>query len=396
MSSERMVNFGAGPGVLPEPVLEEAQRNLLALPGAGMSVLEISHRSPAMDGIIESAVADIRKLAGLPDDYHVLFLQGGATQQFAMVPLNLLPPGGSADYVLTGVWAAKAFEEAQMFGAARVAGSTESEQYARIPEAAELDVSSRAAYLHVTSNNTICGTQWRDLPDAGQTPLVVDASSDIFSRPLPFERLGLVYAGAQKNLGPAGVTLVIVRDDLVRRARPRADVPTLLRYASFADQSSRPNTPPVFAIYLVALVVKWLLAAGGLEELARRNARKAAVVYAAIDRSGFYRGTAAPGQPVADERHVPAAGCRPGTALHRRGEGGGPGRSQGAPLGGRHPGVALQRPARDGRRRAGRVHGGVRTHPRVGAFRVRVWRFSTAIRHGSTGAGVRSWPMWRY
>ena len=295
MASERVFNFGAGPAVLPEPVLEEARRDLLALPGAGMSVLEVSHRSAVMDAIIESAVADIRTLAGLPDDYHVLFLQGGATQQFAMVPLNLLPPGGSADYLLTGVWAKKAYEEAELLGTVRVAGSTASERFARIPEAAELDLSDAAAYLHVTSNNTICGTQWRALPDAGDVPLVVDASSDIFSRPLPFDRLGLVYAGAQKNLGPAGVTLVIARDDLIRRTQPRDTVPTMLRYATYADQGSRPNTPPVFAIYLVGLVVKWLLASGGLEALASRNERKAATVYGQIDRSGFYRGTAAPG-----------------------------------------------------------------------------------------------------
>ena len=295
MAVERVFNFGAGPGVLPEPVLEEARRDLLALPGAGMSVLEISHRSAVMDEIIESAVAGIRTLAGLPDDHHVLFLQGGATQQFAMVPLNLLPPGGSADYVLTGVWAAKAYEEAGLLGTVRVAGSTASDDFARIPESAELELSDAAAYVHVTSNNTICGTQWRVLPDAGGVPLVVDASSDIFSRPLAFDRLGLVYAGAQKNLGPAGVTLVIARDDLVRRKQPRHAVPTMLRYATYADQGSRPNTPPVFAIYLVGLVVKWLLASGGLEAMARRNERKAATVYQAIDRGDFYRGTAAPG-----------------------------------------------------------------------------------------------------
>ena len=295
MAAERVFNFGAGPAVLPEPVLEEAQRHLLALPGAGMSVLEVSHRSAAMDAIIESAVADIRALAGLPDDYHVLFLQGGATQQFAMVPLNLLPPGGSADYVLTGVWATKAYEEAELLGSVRVAGSTAGERFARIPDNAELDLSDAAAYLHVTSNNTICGTRWRELPDGGGVPLVVDASSDIFSRPLAFDRLGLLYAGAQKNLGPAGVTLVIVRDELVRRTPLRRAVPTMLRYATYADQGSRPNTPPVFAIYVVGLVAKWLLANGGLEAMARRNERKAAAVYAAIDRGGFYRGTAAPG-----------------------------------------------------------------------------------------------------
>ncbi len=295
MADERVFNFGAGPAVLPEPVLEEVRRHLPVLPGAGMSVLEVSHRSAVMDEIIESAVADIRTLTGLSDDYHVLFLQGGATQQFAMAPLNLVPAGGSADYVLTGVWAVKAYEEAALLGSARVAGSTEREHYARIPDAAELDLSDAAAYLHVTSNNTICGTQWRELPDGGDAPLVVDASSDIFSRPLAFDRLGLLYAGAQKNLGPAGVTLVMVRDDLLRRAQPRDTVPTMLRYATFADQGSRPNTPPVFAIYVVGLVVKWLVANGGLEAMARRNERKAAAVYASIDRSGFYRGTADPG-----------------------------------------------------------------------------------------------------
>ena len=293
MSVERVFNFGAGPSVLPEPVLREAQQHLLALPGAGMSALEISHRSVAMDAILDSAVAGIRRLANLPDDFHVLFLQGGATQQFAMVPLNLLPPGGSADYVLTGVWARKAYEEAQRIGSARVAGSTAGEQFGRIPEPGELDLAGDAAYAHVTSNNTICGTQWRALPATGAAPLVVDASSDVFSRPLDWDRIGLLYAGAQKNLGPAGVTLVIIRDELLRGAVQRADAPTLLHYATYADNGSRPNTPPVFAIYLVDLVVKWLLAAGGLEPLARRNERQAAAVYAAIDRSAFYRGTAA-------------------------------------------------------------------------------------------------------
>ena len=295
MPAERVFNFGAGPSVLPEAVLREAQQHLLALPGTGMSVLEISHRSAAMDTILESAVAGIRKLAGLPDDFHVLFLQGGATQQFAMVPLNLLPPGGAADYVLTGVWAAKAYGEAQRVGAVRVAGSTESEQFARIPDPGELDLAGDAAYVHVTSNNTICGTQWRTLPPAGAAPLVVDASSDVFSRPLAWDGIGLLYAGAQKNLGPAGVTLVIIRDELLRRAQRRADTPTMLQYGTYADNGSRPNTPPVFAIYLVDLVVKWLLAAGGLERLASRNERQAAAVYNAIDRSDFYRGTAATG-----------------------------------------------------------------------------------------------------
>ena len=294
MAAERVFNFNAGPAVLPEAVLAEVQRDLLALPDAGMSVLEVSHRSATVDAILERAVADIRQVAGLPEHFHVLFLQGGATQQFAMVPLNLLPPAGSADYVLTGVWSRKAYEEAGQFGTVRVAGSTEGEGFSRIPAAGELDLADSAAYLHLASNYTICGTQWRALPDSGEAPLVVDASSDIFSRPIELERVGLLYAGAQKNLGPAGVTLVIVRDDLVRRAPARSGVPTMLRYATHVGAGSRHNTPPVFAIYMVGLVVRWLLASGGLAEMARRNEHKARKLYAAIDRTPFYRGTAAP------------------------------------------------------------------------------------------------------
>ena len=294
MAAERVFNFNAGPAVLPETVLAEVQRDLLALPDVGMSVLEVSHRSATVDAILERAVADIRRVAGLPEHFHVLFLQGGATQQFAMVPMNLLPPAGSADYVLTGVWSRKAYEEAGQFGTVRVAGSTESEGFSRIPAAGELDLADSAAYLHVASNNTICGTQWRTLPDSGGVPLVVDASSDIFSRPIEFERIGVLYAGAQKNLGPAGVTLVVVRDDLVRRAPQRSGVPTMLRYAAHIGAGSRHNTPPVFAIYMVGLVVRWLLASGGLAEMARRNERKARKLYEAIDRTPFYRGTAAP------------------------------------------------------------------------------------------------------
>ena len=293
MSSETVFNFSAGPAVLPEPVLQEAQRDLLALPGVGLSVLEVSHRSKAVSEIIETAVANIRALAGISDDYHVLFLQGGASLQFAMVPLNLLPEGGSADHVLTGAWSKKAAQETKKFGNVRVAGSTEAESFSRIPSSDELDLSDRAAYLHLTSNNTICGTQWRVMPDAGAVPLVVDASSDIFSRPIDVERHGLIYAGAQKNLGAAGVTLVIARDDLIRRpSASRSTVPTMLRYTTYADSGSLYNTPPVFAIYLVGLVMRWLITHGGLEAMARRNEAKAAKLYAAMDRTAFYRGTA--------------------------------------------------------------------------------------------------------
>ncbi len=273
-------------------MLEQAQRDLLALPGVGMSVLEISHRSKIFEEIIHTAEANIRTLAGIPAGYHVLFLQGGATQQFSMVPMNLLPPGGSADYILTGSWSMKAFKEAKKFGMMRVAGTTEADDFARIPELSELDLTPDAAYVHITTNNTIIGTQWAEMPELGDVPLVVDASSDIFSYPIDVARHGLIYAGAQKNLGPAGVTLVIMRDDLIKRAP--ASLPTTLRYVTAADSRSLYNTPPVFAIYLVGLVMKWLLANGGLEEMARRNERKAVKLYAEIDRTEFYRGIAQP------------------------------------------------------------------------------------------------------
>jgi phosphoserine aminotransferase len=295
--TERVFNFGAGPAVLPEAVLEEARADLMALPGVGMSVLEISHRSRVFTTIIETARDNIRTLAGLSDDYHVLFLQGGATQQFAMVPMNLLPGDGSADYTLTGTWAKKAATEAGQFGTVRIAASSADDGFSRIPSASELDLASDAAYVHIASNNTICGTQWQAFPDTGDVPLVVDASSDIFSRPLDLARdgVGLVYGGAQKNLGPAGVTLVVVRDDLVQRAVALAasrTIPTTFRYATYANSGSLYNTPPVFAIYVVGLVTKWLLSNGGLEAMANRNRQKAEKLYAAIDRTAFYRGTA--------------------------------------------------------------------------------------------------------
>ena len=293
--SSRVFNFGAGPAVIPESVLEEARRDLLALPGIGMSVLEISHRSSTFTEMIQTAEANIRQLAGLPDDYHVLFLQGGATQQFAMVPMNLLPNGGTAEYVVTGSWAKKAAKEAERFGTVRIAASTADEEFSLIPEPSELKLSDDAAYVHITSNNTIYGTQWRQMPDTGDRPLVVDASSDIFSRPINLgpDSVGLLYAGAQKNLGPAGVTLVLVRDDLVQRAESvDRTVPTMLRYSTYASSGSLHNTPPVFAIYIVGLVTKWLLANGGLKAMATRNERRAQKVYAAIDRTEFYRGTA--------------------------------------------------------------------------------------------------------
>lgn len=293
-ASGRIYNFGAGPAVLPEPVLEEAQRDLLALPGVGMSVLEISHRSKTFEEILDGAIADIRRLASVPPDYHVLFVGGGASLQFSMVPMNLLPPGRSADYVVTGSWSKKAVKEAKKVGAVSVAATTEAEGFARIPDQSELTLDPAAAYVHFTTNNTIYGTEWAREPEVGSVPLVADASSDIFSRPIDVGKYALLYAGAQKNLGPAGVTLVILRDDLL--ARSPKDLPTMLDYNTHAANKSLYNTPPVFAIYVVRLIVQWMLAEGGLEAIGRRNSEKARLLYDALDSSGgFYRPHAKPG-----------------------------------------------------------------------------------------------------
>ena len=289
-SDLRIHNFSAGPAVLPVEVLEQVQRDLMSLPGVGMSVLEISHRSSAFDEIIEGCERDIRTLAGIPSNYHVLFLQGGASLQFSMVPMNLLPPGESADYIVTGVWAQKAVKEAKRVGTVKVAASTEGENFARVPTQAELTLDPKAAYLHFTTNNTIYGTECHYTPESGDVPLVADASSNIFSRPVDVPRYGLIYAGAQKNLAPAGVTLVIVRDDLLKRTP--SSLATLLQYGVHAENKSMYNTPPVFAIYVMRLVVAWVLKQGGLQAVERLNVRKAEKLYAEIDRSGFYRGHA--------------------------------------------------------------------------------------------------------
>lgn len=291
---KRVHNFGAGPAALPLPVLERVQAEMLDYAGTGMSVAEMSHRSAAFETIIQRAEADLRALLALGDDHAVLFLQGGASLQFAVVPMNLRPEGASADYVLTGHWSKAALKEAEKLGRARVAGSTESTRFDRVPAQAELDFDPRAAYLHFTSNNTICGTQWatEPAPPAG-VPLVCDASSDALSRRIDASRYGLVYAGAQKNLGPAGVTLAVVRKDLLERTP--GGLPAMLDYRLMAESRSLYNTPPTFAIYVVGLVLRWLLDLGGLAEIGRRNEAKAALLYAAIDASGgFYRGHARP------------------------------------------------------------------------------------------------------
>ncbi len=290
-TTTRIYNFSAGPAVLPVEVLEEAQRDLPALPGVGMSILEISHRSKAFDNVIESCEADLRSLAGIPSNYHVLFLQGGASLQFSMVPMNLLPAGGSADYIVTGSWSQKAVKEAKRVGGVKIAGTTESENFARVPAATELSLDPNAAYVHLTTNNTIFGTEWHEIPDTGNVPLVADTSSDMYSRPVEVSKYGLIYAGAQKNLGPSGLTLVIIRDDLVKRTP--SSLPTMLQYSVHVENKSMYNTPPVFGVYIMGLVLKWLKNQGGLAAMEQRNVRKAAKLYAEIDRTGFYRGHAA-------------------------------------------------------------------------------------------------------
>jgi phosphoserine aminotransferase len=292
---ERVFNFSAGPAVLPLSVLERSQKDLVSFPGAGMSVLEMSHRSAPFDKIIKEAEADLRTLLGIPETYKVLFLQGGASLQFSMVPMNLLLKGKSADYILTGSWSQLALKEAKKLGDTRVAATTEDTNFNRIPAQDELKTDSSAAYAHFTSNNTIYGTQWKTEPDVGSVPLVCDASSDILSRPLEVSKYGLIYAGAQKNAGPAGVTIVIIRDDLIERVP--AGLPSLLDYRLIAEKESLYNTPPCFAIYIAGLVFKWLLdEVGGLAEIQRRNEEKAGILYDAIDSSSdFYRGHAEPG-----------------------------------------------------------------------------------------------------
>jgi phosphoserine aminotransferase len=291
-TTARIHNFSAGPAVLPVDVLERVQQDLLSLPGVGMSILEISHRSRAFDEIIQACEAGVRKLGNIPEHYRVLFLQGGASLQFSMVPMNLLPPGGSADYIVTGVWSEKAVKEAKRAGTVRVAATTADTKYSRVPAQSELSLDPGAAYVHVTTNNTIYGTEFHYTPDTGTIPLVADTSSDMFSRPIEITKYGLIYAGAQKNLAPAGLTLVIVREDLL--ARTPSSLPTMLQYRVHAENGSMYNTPPVFAIYVMRLVVDWLLKAGGLEAIEKVNVRKADKLYAAIDRTGFYRGHAAP------------------------------------------------------------------------------------------------------
>ncbi|MDR3540843.1 MAG: 3-phosphoserine/phosphohydroxythreonine transaminase [Desulfosporosinus sp.] len=288
---ERIFNFNAGPATMPLVVLEEAQSELLNFKGTGMSIMENSHRTKEYEAINSEAEALVKELLDVPENYRVLFLQGGASTQFAAVPLNLVSAESHADYILTGAWAEKAYKEAAKFVKTNVAASTKDENFNRIPRIDEIKVSDGPAYVHLCSNNTIFGTQWQSFPDLGDVSLVADMSSDIMSRRFDVSKFALIYAGAQKNLGPAGVTVVIVRKDLLEGIP--STIPTMLRYDIHAKNDSLYNTPPSFSVYMVNLVLRWLKNNGGLAAAEKRNAEKAALIYNTIDSSeGFYRGHA--------------------------------------------------------------------------------------------------------
>lgn len=291
---ERVYNFSPGPAALPLAVLREAQEHLMAMPGAGASVMEISHRSAAFGEILETAKSNLKSLLKIPDSHRILFLQGGASMQFAMAPMNFLGAGQSADYILTGSWGSKAIKEAEKIGKANRAWDGKPDNYKRVPKRDELNLDPNAAYLHFTSNETIQGVEFFEEPEANGVPLICDASSDILSRPIPVEKYALLYAGAQKNAGPAGVTIAIVREDMLEKSA--GNLPSMLDYKVMAENDSLYNTPPCFSIYIVMLTTKWLIGEiGGLETMRRVNKEKAALLYDAIDNSGgYYKGHAEP------------------------------------------------------------------------------------------------------
>jgi phosphoserine aminotransferase len=286
----RVINFNAGPAGLPLPALERARDELLDFQGSGMSVMEHSHRGREYEAVHDEAISLLTELLGVPGTHQVLFLTGGASQQFAQVPMNFLHPGTSADYLLTGVWSEKAYAEAQLLGQARVAASTAlpDQRYVRVPRQDELRLAPEAAYVHLTTNNTIFGTQWHALPEVGQVPLVADMSSDFMWKPVDVSRFAFIYAGAQKNLGPSGVLIAVARKDFI--ARGRKDIPKVFRYSTHAENNSLYNTPPTFAIYLCRNVLAWMKELGGLGQLEKRNREKGELLYGCLDRhEGFYR-----------------------------------------------------------------------------------------------------------
>jgi phosphoserine aminotransferase len=292
MIMARVYNFSAGPSMLPEAVLKKAAAELLEYPGSGQSVMEMSHRSPEFQAIIEGAEATLREIMTIPSGYKVLFLQGGASSQFAMVPLNLFGIAPKADFVNTGTWSKKAIAEAKRYGAARIVATSEDKNFSYIPKLDKAMFDPSAAYAHVTTNNTIEGTRYRQLPDTGSVPLVADMSSNILSEVYDVTKFGLIYAGAQKNIAPAGVTVVIIRDDLLGKALPIT--PTMFNYKIHADEKSLYNTPPCYCVYIAKLVFEWIKHQGGVPAIQKINEQKARMLYEFLDNSKMFKGTVAP------------------------------------------------------------------------------------------------------
>lgn len=289
---KRVYNFSAGPSMLPENVLRRAAEEMLDYQGSGQSVMEMSHRSKEYEGIIGSAESLFREVLNIPDNYKILFLQGGASSQFAMVPMNLMNKNKKADFVLTGQWATKAYKEAARYGDAHVVASSKDKTFTYIPELNPADFTKDADYFHICMNNTIYGTRYTSLPETGSVPLVADVSSCILSEPLDVSKFGLLYAGAQKNMGPAGLTVVIVREDLIGNAMD--DTPTMFNYKTHADSGSMFNTPPCYAIYICKLVLEWLKEKGGLTQMKKTNEKKSAMIYDFLDHSKLFHGTVVP------------------------------------------------------------------------------------------------------
>ncbi|TWI56218.1 3-phosphoserine/phosphohydroxythreonine transaminase [Halalkalibacter nanhaiisediminis] len=288
---QKVYNFNAGPSALPKEVLEKAQAELTNFNETGMSVMELSHRSKEYEAVHNEAISLFKELLNIPDSYKVLFLQGGASLQFSMVPLQFLKPGTIGNYILSGAWSEKALKEAKLIGETTIAGSTKNSEYRSIPAIDSLTFNDNDAYVHLTSNNTIYGTQWADFPAVTHAPLIADMSSDILSRPIDVEKFGLIYAGAQKNLGPSGITVAIIREDLLEAEVE--SVPSMLRYKTHSDTNSLYHTPPTFAIYMLRNVLQWAKEQGGVEAIERKNQEKAKLIYDAIDESnGFYTGHA--------------------------------------------------------------------------------------------------------
>ncbi|MEK3886645.1 3-phosphoserine/phosphohydroxythreonine transaminase [Bacillus sp. FSL K6-3431] len=288
---QRAYNFNAGPSALPLDVLEKAQQELIDFKGTGMSVMELSHRSPVYEAVHNEAIDRLKGLFEIPENYEVLFLQGGGSLQFSMIPMNFLQSEQKVGYVMTGSWSEKAFSEAKLFGEPYEVASTKDTKYHRIPELNELKYNNSDAYVHLTSNNTIYGTQWQAFPDTGDVPLIADMSSDIMSKSIDINKFAMIYAGAQKNLGPSGLTVVIIRKDLLEKANQ--NLPTILKYDTHVKSNSLYNTPPTFGIYMLGEVLRWIEKSGGLDAIAKQNEEKAKLIYDAIDNSnGFYVGHA--------------------------------------------------------------------------------------------------------